>query len=293
MSRFSVCTRESLMIISERFFVRIADLYFDEPKPDGERVDIFRHNQITQPLPGVICVPFPTLVLDLSKSPDELFASMKRDCREKINHARREEQAGGLHYEYSSASEPEWIARFADHFDRCAAAKVLPPASRTRLAILANNRALDISFVLDSSGEILAASTCVLTPKRVRGLYAAASFRLTSAPTQRSFIGRANRYLFWRDILRFKEQGAALFDFGGYYTGTADVEKLQVNRFKSGFGGEVRTEFNCEECVTLRGVVARWAMARRNSWAWRKHSKPNVARKTQGPLHDSRVPTEV
>lgn len=263
------------MIVSEQFSIRIADLYFDEPKPRLEKVDIFRHNQAAAPVRGASCVSFPTIVIDLAPPVDQLLASMKRDCREKIRRAEREERKGYLQYEYCNNCDQAWVERFADHFDRCAAVKTLPKASRSRLAILAQNQALDISFVLDFRGEILAASCAVLTPKRTRGLYAAASFRLTSDPTKRSLIGRANRYLMWRDILRFKEAGANLFDFGGYYTGNTDTEKLNINSFKTGFGGEVRTEFNCEECVTLKGAIARWAIARRNSWAWRKHPKLN------------------
>ena len=263
------------MILSEYFSIRIADLYFDEPKPRLEKVDIFRHNQVAAPVRGASCTSFPTIVVGLSSSEDQLLANMKRDYREKIRRAEREEGKGFLRYEYSNKCDLAWITRFADHFDRCATAKTLPKASRSRLSVLAQNNALDISLMSDSRGEILAASSAVFTPKRMRGLYAAASFRLTSDPTRRSLIGRANRYLIWRDILRFKEAGADLFDFGGYYTGNTDVEKLNINSFKTGFGGETRTEFNCEECVTLKGILARWAIAQRNAWAWRKHLKLN------------------
>jgi hypothetical protein len=282
------------MIISEQFSIRIADLYFDEPKPPDEDVDIFRYNQVSAPVRGATCTPFATIVLDLSASPEQLLSNAKRECREKFHRAEREEQAGRLRYEYSASGTSEWIARFKKHFDRCSSVKALPHASRSRLSILAHNHALDISFVTDSEGEILAASCALLTPKRVRGLYAAASFRFTSDLKQRALIGRANRYLFWRDCLRFKESGAELFDFGGYYTGNADTEKLRINAFKEGFGGEVRREFNCEECVTLKGSLARWAIARRNAWVWRKHFKRKAeATHSQELIRGSRIPTQV
>jgi hypothetical protein len=282
------------MIISERLSIRIADLYFDEPKPPYENVDIFRYNQVSAPVRGATCTPFATIVLDLSASPEQLLSNTKRSSREKIRRAEREARAGRLRYEYSARGTSEWIARFTEHFDRCAAVKALPHASRFRLSILAHNHALDISFVTDSDGEILAASCAVLTPKRVRGLYTAASFRLTSDQTRRSLIGRANRYLFWRDCLRFKESGAELFDFGGYYPGNTDTEKLKINVFKEGFGGEVRREFNCEECVTLKGSLARWAIALRNSWVSRKHSEHNAeAANSQELIHGGRIPTQV
>jgi hypothetical protein len=284
------------MICSSRFSIRIADIYFDEPKPCSVNVDILRYNQTAAPVRGAVCTPFPTLLIDLSVSPDQLLANMKRECREKIRRAERDEAAGNLVYEFSTTGDQEMLTRFGNHFDRCAAAKALPHVSRERLSILARHRALDTSFVSDPSGEILAASTSVLTPRRVRGLYAAASFRFTADQRRRSFIGRANRYLYWRDLLRFRESGAELFDFGGFYTGNSDHEKLQINQFKSSFGGKLQTEFNCEECVTLKGRLARWAIQQRNSWAWRRHRHHTLARvheHTCGNKNEGTVPTSV
>ena len=75
-------------------------------------------------------------------------------------------------------------------------------------------------------------------------------------------MGRANRYLFWHDIIRYKEQGLKLFDFGGWYPGTTDNMRLEINRFKEGFGGRVVREYNCEQITSVRGwlllTVASW-----------------------------------
>jgi hypothetical protein len=278
------------MIISERYSIRIVDLYFGEPRPESRGVDIFRYNQCPAPIDGAVCALFPTVVLDLSKSPDQMLANMKRDSREKIRQAEREERRGILRYEYSVKNGAESVERFANHFDRCATAKAMPNSSRSRLTLLARNEVLDVSHVSDLKGELLAASCSILTPKRIRGLYAAATFRLTSESSKRSLISRANRYLYWRDFLRFKEMGAELFDFGGYYVGNSDAEKLRINRFKASFGGEVRTEFNCEECITLKGRLAHWIIGRRNAYAWRKH-KHKAAAARRELSYGSNIPT--
>lgn len=280
------------MIISERCSVRIVDLYFDEPKPQSKRADIFRYNQVPAPIEGALCTPFPTIVLDLTRSPKELLAGMKRDCREKIRHAEREERHGALRYECSTNNGPEQLERFANHFDRCAAAKTMPNSSRSRLKLLAENEVLDISYVCHASGEILASSCSILTPKRIRGLYAAAPFRLAAESQQRSLIGRANRYLYWRDFLRFKEMGVDLFDFGGYYLGNSDPEKIRINTFKKSFGGTVRTEFNCQESMTLKGRLARWVIDRKHSYAWRKHDH-KIAAARRELSYDGNIPTQV
>src|SRR2546428_94505 len=74
-----------------------------------------------------------------------------------------------------------------------------------------------------------------------------------SASATRNRIGRANRYLFWNDILRFKEQGLKWFDFGGWYPGTTDQTLLRINQFKKGFGGDLLREYECEQIVSLKG----------------------------------------
>src|SRR5579872_1082491 len=128
------------------------------------------------------------------------------------------------------------VARFAKYYHRCAELKNLPRASTERMAILARHKALAVSFVQDTTGEILAAGTYLVTPRRVRNLQAVAAFRATSDPKRRRTIAYANRYLYWRDILRFQEAGAHIFDFGGWYSGNDDAERLRVNDFEEEFG---------------------------------------------------------
>jgi lipid II:glycine glycyltransferase (peptidoglycan interpeptide bridge formation enzyme) len=275
------------MILSKRFSVRILDLYFDE-QPPSMRVDILRFNQSPTPVPGSVYTPFSTIVIDLSPSQDELLGRMKIHHRQKIRRAFKDD----LTYEYSRSADPAAISRFADHFDACAKLKNLPLASRERLAILAEQNALDISWA-SSNGTILSACCAVIAPARIRGLYAASSFRSNGQFLPRTLIGRAGRYLYWRDILRFKEMGATHYDLGGYYTGTVNAERLRVNEFKEGFGGEIRHEFNCELGVTLKGKLVGWAIRQRNERIWRKRNPSDIQGGTQEHQYESAVPTAV
>jgi hypothetical protein len=270
--------------------VRIVDLYFDEPVPVLKGVDIIRYNQAGSPIVGAACTPFSTIAIDLSKSEDELRSNLKSHNRYKI---RRASEKDDLVYEYSNDGNWDAILRFADHFDRCAALKHLGEVSRERLRILAENRALDLSFVSNKSGDLLAASSYLLTPTRIRGLYAAAAFRTTTDQSLRTIIGRANRYLYWRDILRFKEAGILIFDFGGYYTGNEDEERLRVNVFKAEFGGQVLHEFNCQQATSLQGRVALWAIEQRAQWLARKRAQAMQAEPAQEEYHPSSIPSSV
>jgi lipid II:glycine glycyltransferase (peptidoglycan interpeptide bridge formation enzyme) len=275
------------MILSTRLSVRIADLYFEE-QPPAIKADILRFNQSSRPIPGAICTPFSTLVIDLTVSSDELLARMNSHHRQKIRRALKDD----FTYEYCRTGDKTAIERFVDHFDRCAELKNLQPASRARMEILAQHDALDLSFVLHG-GKILAACCAIVTPARVRGLYVANGFRSAGHSAPRTLVGRAGRYLYWRDILRYKESGAVAYDLGGYYTGDTDTERLLVNRFKEGFGGELRHEFNCEIDLTFKGKMLGWAIRQRNERVRRKRQANDVAGSSQEHEYESAVPTAV
>jgi len=270
--------------------VRIVDLYFDEPMLPPLEVDIIRYNQSSMPVADTTCTSFTTIAVDLSRSPDELRSKMKSHTRYKIRRAAEKDE---LFYEFSSDGNSDAVIRFADHFDRCAALKHLASASRQRLWILARNHALDVSFVCDKFGDILAASSYIVTPTRVRGLYAGASYRATTDQSRRTLIGRANRYLYWRDMLRFKEAGVRLFDFGGYYTGSGDEEKLRVNGFKAEFVGEILHEFNCQKAITLKGKIALWAINQRAQSVVRRRLRALKSQSTREECHEGSVPSSV
>lgn len=281
------------MIVSTRSSVRIADLYFDEQPVPGLDADIVRYNQSPTRVAGAVCTPFPTIVLDLLQSPEEMLAKMKQHTRYKIRRGAEAARKGEINYVFSADGDSNAIRQFADHFDRCAALKDLPKASRERLSILGGRGALDVSFIRDGSGEILAASSYILTPSRVRGLYAGVGHRATSDHSRRTQIGYANRFLYWSDILRFRNAGIRYFDFGGYYTGSEDEEKLRVNGFKAEFGGVVRNEFNCELPVTLKGRVALWFLHRRKRRFWQKRAANNGPMIRTQEQHESSVPASI
>jgi hypothetical protein len=257
------------MILSTRMSVRIADLYFDEPEPPHLQADIIRYNQSPVQISNARCTPFSTIVVDLLLPQDKLFANLKSHTRQKI----RRTQKNGLVYEFCNDGNRDAVVQFVDHLDRCRDLKYLPRASRERLLTLARQKVLDLSWVRDQSGNVLCASSYVITPFRLRGLFAGALYRNTTDPSRRTMIGCANRLLYWRDMMRFKEAGFRLFDFGGYYMGSEDQEKLRINVFKEEFGGRIMHEFNCEQGITPKGKVILWAIRRRAEWATRRRSR--------------------
>lgn len=73
----------------------------------------------------------------------------------------------------------------------------------------------------------------------VRLLYSVTEPRMYEDAELRSKIGRTNRFLHYDDMRYFKKQGYTTYDFGGFAKDTQDKGLLGINKFKSGFGGEI------------------------------------------------------
>ena len=80
---------------------------------------------------------------------------------------------------------------------------------------------------------------------------------------------RANRLLFWNDILHFQEQRLQTLDFGGWYPGQSDTRRLGINKFKEGFGGRRAKTYQCDRGCTLKGKAALWIRDRVAAWRGR------------------------
>jgi len=235
------------MIVRKTRFYSFAEFFFDE-EPPSPHVDIIEHFQRSRPIPGVRCSDFWTIHVDLGRDARALFADMSKTCRYKVGRAERDE----LKEEAWMSARGELLDDFITFFDRFASGKGLPLAPAERLRALAKAGVLDLSEVTRCD-EVLVWHAYLRAGNRVRLLHSASLFRDHSDPAIRNLIGRANRYLHWRDLLRYKEAEIPLFDFGGWYNGRDNDELLRINAFKEEFGGRIVREFHCAVPVSVRG----------------------------------------
>ena len=153
--------------------------------------------------------------------------------------------------------------------------KIFQLANEKYLSVLANANVLDISRVRDKQGNDLAWHVYYQAKGRCSLLHTLLLFREHSDSTLRNCIGRANRFHHWQDMLRFKQLGVSIYDFGGWYEGNSDVERLRINNFKSGFGGVVVENHNCVQLITLKArtllVVGGW-MRKARQFIAREHA---------------------
>ena len=238
------------MITYRSRFLTRSEVWFDDEPGDTGSSDWIRYNQRPDPVPGADCKEFYTYVIDLTPSREQLLARFDKDTAYKIRRARDRDK---IICECCDPSDPAVISRFEEMYNPFAALKGLRPLDRARVDSMAAVGALDLSVAKDSEGNALVYHANYRDQHRATELYLPSLYRQLSDSAARNAIGRANRYLVWSDIIRYKEQGLRCFDFGGWYPGTSDQALLKINEFKRGFGGRVIREYRCEQILTLKG----------------------------------------
>ena len=240
------------MITYNRLFLRVAEIYFGE-NHEGTRADIFKHLERPDAIQGVHCSPFYTLVIDLRRHESELLSNMDRNTRYEIQ---RGQEKDNFSAEVHLVCPTEVLLEFCQFYDRFAAIKGLRKVNRAKLRALRDASSLTLSFARQGEEAPIVWHSYIRARDCARLLLSASLFRSEADQRSRQLAGRANRFLHWADMLRFKAAGLSVLDMGGWYEGTADQDLLRINAFKKGFGGEVTRTFNAEVAGTLKGDLA-------------------------------------
>jgi hypothetical protein len=236
------------MIVWQGRLCRFGDIYFGEDSVPSAPVDILRHFHRLSPVPGLSCSSMQTILIELAPDPDVLLAAVSKDTRYEIRRAGEKDR---LEYEVVEGT-PQTVGEFAAYYAQFAALKGLPPLYPDYLCELARARALDLS-VVRREGEVLVWHAYHRGRERVRLLHSVSLYRTTEDSARRNLVGRANRYHHWQDMCRFRADAIALYDFGGWYEGARDQEKVRINAFKQEFGGIIVPTFSCQQALTVKG----------------------------------------
>jgi lipid II:glycine glycyltransferase (peptidoglycan interpeptide bridge formation enzyme) len=257
------CKEGLTMIVTKGRWLTTADVWFNEPRNDHP-VDVVRYHQAQAPVPGSLCTPFHTLVIDLGRSESELLANIHKDTRYEIRRAREKD---GVTSGAWNGKDNVVLDQFLDLFNTFTQQKGLPKLDSHYFRDLAAAGCLDISWASTPDKKIIVYHTHIVVAGRARLQHSASLFRASSSSEFRNLVGRANRFLHWEDISRFKSNGIVTYDFGGWYEGSEDAEKLRINTFKEGFGGRKIMEFNCKLLVTLKAKAVMALSRLRKRWA--------------------------
>lgn len=243
------------MLVWKTRNLTIAETWFDEPLPAVGQVDVVNYRQAPQPLDSA-AENFYTLVTDLGLSEDNLFARIQKTTRDKI---RRADERDELTLEVGDPNDPAFVEAFVDFYAEFAVQKGLAPLSAEYLQLLQQEGRLDLARVRAGDGQAIVYHANYAHRGRARLLYSASHFRNSSDSGFRNKVGRANRWLHWKALQRFKASGHHCYDWGGWYDGKNDLARLNINRFKEGFGGERQLTYNGRLLLTAKAKVVDFA----------------------------------
>lgn len=232
----------------------IAETWFDEPLPGADQADIIRYRQALTPL-GPNPSDFYTLISDLTQSEEALLDRIQKDGRYKI---RRAEERDGFALEVWDRADPAFMSDFVAFYNGFAAQKGLQALDGGHLRLLAGDGRLDLARVRSAEGDAIVYHAHYTHLGRARLLHSASQFRGSDDSNFRNLVGRANRWLHWKGLQRFKAGGHTCYDWGGWYEGQEDKERLGINQFKESFGGEVQRTYNGELLLTTRAKAMAW-----------------------------------
>jgi lipid II:glycine glycyltransferase (peptidoglycan interpeptide bridge formation enzyme) len=206
-------------------------------RPDPRRaigLTAYLHTRSGERTIGYVRQPSTTKVVDLTRSETELM----RGCNESTAYEIRRAERDGVAFDLEQDRD-----RFLAMYNAFARAKGIATASRADLDPYGEALVITRASI---GGEAVAyhVYVCDREGGRVRLTHSASTFRASQDSKARNLIGRANRFLHFRDMLYFKRQGYARYDLGGYVVNASDPEVEQISRFKDGFGGELVEETN-------------------------------------------------
>ncbi len=210
----------------------IGEIWFSDDVYDMEDVDAvqFKNSTFSGDRKGFHKEASTTLVLDLTKSIDEIWNGMNKDCCYQIRTAKRDNITVSFNERF-------------DEFDRMnqdfrkqkglPSAFISPEEMRKKYFLT--------TYELD--GKLLGGHLSIKDERRIRQLYSC-NMKDLGGELSRTLYGHGNRLAIWEMIKTAKKEGLVEFDFGGYATGMLGEELKGINKFKLSFGGRICEKFS-------------------------------------------------
>lgn len=243
-------------IISRQWPYKVRHYWFGQCPIRTAMPDIAMFHSIPAPLEGANNVESWTIITDLSGSESDLMYRLSKETRKQVRRAERE----GITVERLNCMDPRVIDDFTHFWNQFSESKedvrdILTVSVQLKgLYQLAKTSMLEISRSLGPDGKPIVYHVLIVVDRRACVQHSASLFRESQSSIQRHFLGWANRYLHWRNMLYYKQKGYAQYDMGGWYAGKDNESLLRINQFKKEFGGKVVCEYDATvACTTLGG----------------------------------------
>ena len=190
-----------------------------------------------------------TLLIDLTKSEEQLLKDLHRTNRKQIR------QAAKYDFQIEVLDCPilanirefqKFYNEFAKYTNtyKCGAFHV-----KTMELLMESSNLIITRIVCKSSSEPLAYQVYITDEETALSLYSASHFRLKDNAIDKRMLSIASRYLFWSNILYFKRRNNLVYDMGGLTTND------NISSFKMEFGGEITEVYSGYETTSLLGKL--------------------------------------
>lgn len=270
--------------------IRVLETWFDEDPASLDHVDLWVSHRRSQPVSAWGWLYFYTLHVDLTQSPQALLKNLRASTAKGIRLARDNDN---LTCAFNTSPTEADIEAFARHYDEHPLRQDQNPVDRARLLALKKAGFVNLAEVHTTEGTVLVRHflLCHERSAIVEPVYQVSLLYWNAAdPEKAKAIGRANRFLYFSEFLFYRERGYRIYDQNGWYAGTEDQKRLQINLFKEGFNGRIHPRFDCEEPVSLRGwayvtlkTLKRWLLEpeTRKEHRRRRHKAPRLPQVVQ------------
>jgi lipid II:glycine glycyltransferase (peptidoglycan interpeptide bridge formation enzyme) len=238
--------------------VKIAEIWYNCQERPEQKHDVFKYKFVDQKQKNAVLVEGRyTILINLRESEEILFANIGKNTRYKINRAKERDRILCSTFLKANEKNEGKIARYIHFFNEFSSTKDRSSIDFLDIEQFYNNETFCIRCAADTdNSNIYAMHAYVISDDRARLHQSSSHFRKSADSEFRNLTGRANRLLHWDDILYFKNMGLHYYDFGGWYGGQTDPEKLAINQFKESFGGEKQREYTYLIPVTSLGKAA-------------------------------------
>lgn len=177
-----------------------------------------------------VCVP--NYLIDVRKEEDVIYQQIHKSTRADIRKAMEKDQ---LIYSETDNPTNDEITKFSSFYNSFARRKNIPLCIIDKLFEIRDHDSLIMTYVKDQQDNLLCASMLLVDKnhKQLYGLYGVSARLSTNTQKERNLIGRANKFLQWKEIKLAKKRGMDWYNFGGEVYQTKDKG---VNEFKRRFG---------------------------------------------------------
>lgn len=217
-----------MLVDKPRFITKI---WFSN-KIERTFLKVYYQCKIYRRLLGMISEKFHTKIIDLTANEGDLYNSFDKGTKYDI----RRSQVDGV-----IITEKYDIEQIITFYNNFAKNKKLDPIDLKNI----RNSPYKHFTTAKINNETLVCHLYLLDKSMGRVRLLNSGTKVSDSNTaERALIGRANRFLHYRDMIYFKNLGYTEYDLGGYAFKTKNSSLNGINSFKDSFGGNLIIEYH-------------------------------------------------